>query len=54
MSIFMNFIYVFDDNLKIFQCEKPRSVCTITALDVDERSIAIGLGSCGKVIMNQS
>ena len=33
----------------VMQCERDRSVCTVTSLAVDERSVAAGLGSSGKV-----
>ena len=29
------------------QCDKPRSVCTISALSVDEDGLCVGLGSSG-------
>ena len=33
----------------LFQCTKSRSVCTVTSLAVDDRSVAAGLGSSGRV-----
>lgn len=38
-----------EPKLGVMQCSRERSVCTVTALAVDERSIAAGLGSYGKI-----
>ena len=34
-------------SISICQCAKPRSVCTISALSVDEDGLCVGLGSSG-------
>ena len=38
-----------EPSLGVMQCHRERSVCTVTAMAVDEHSIAAGLGSYGKV-----
>ena len=36
-------------SVRVIQCEKKRSVCTISGIAVDESAIAVGLGSSGVV-----
>ena len=36
-------------SVRIIQCEKKRSVCTISGIAVDESAIVVGLGSSGVV-----
>eukprot|EP00092_Neocalanus_flemingeri_P041930 GFUD01045666.1.p1 GENE.GFUD01045666.1~~GFUD01045666.1.p1 ORF type:complete len:420 (-),score=61.86 GFUD01045666.1:156-1415(-) len=38
-----------EPSLGVMQCHRERSVCTVTAMSVDEHSIAAGLGSYGKI-----
>lgn len=38
-------------SVRVIQCEKNRSVCTISGIAVDESAIVVGLGSSGIVQM---
>ena len=39
--------------IRQLQCEKQRSVCTISSMSVDEEGICVGLGSSGAKLWNQ-